>query len=48
MDREGDVIEGLPANRKYKLKAFINIMYGCNIFALIALSLIQGRERSRK
>ncbi len=48
-DREGDVIEGLPANRKYKLKAFINIMYGCNNFCTYCIvPYTRGRERSRE
>ena len=44
-ENEGNIIEGLPANRKYKSKAFINIMYGCNIFALIVLFPIQGEGK---
>jgi tRNA-2-methylthio-N6-dimethylallyladenosine synthase len=30
--KEGDVIENLPKNRKGEIKAWVNIMYGCDKF----------------
>ncbi len=48
-DREGEIVEGLPVNRKYQLKAFINIMYGCNNFCTYCIvPYTRGRERSRE
>jgi len=31
-DQNKDIVEGLPAKRKYRFKAYVNIMYGCNNF----------------
>lgn len=48
-DSEGDVIEGLKANRKMDVKAFVNIMYGCDNFcAYCIVPYTRGRERSRE
>jgi tRNA-2-methylthio-N6-dimethylallyladenosine synthase len=47
-DAEGEIIEGLPSIRKYGLKAFVNIMYGCNNFCTYCIvPYTRGRERSR-
>ncbi len=44
----GEIIEGLPVQRKYGFKAFVNIMYGCNNFCSYCIvPYTRGRERSR-
>ena len=48
-DTDGEVIEGLSSNRKFELKAFVNIMYGCNNFCTYCIvPYTRGRERSRE
>ena len=43
------VAEGLPATRNSKLKAFVNIIYGCDNFcAYCIVPLARGREQSRQ
>ncbi|SCH63276.1 tRNA (N6-isopentenyl adenosine(37)-C2)-methylthiotransferase MiaB [Romboutsia sp. Marseille-P6047] len=47
-DVDGEVVEGLKSNRKFELKAFVNIMYGCNNFCTYCIvPYTRGRERSR-
>lgn len=48
-DVDGEVVEGLKSNRKFSIKAFVNIMYGCNNFCTYCIvPYTRGRERSRK
>ena len=48
-DIDGQIIEGLPTNRKFDVKSFVNIMYGCNNFCTYCIvPYTRGRERSRE
>ena len=48
LDIDGEVVEGLPEERKSRFNAFVNIMYGCNNFCTYCIvPYVRGRERSR-
>ena len=47
--KEGDVIENLPKVRKGNIKAWVNIMYGCDKFCTYCIvPFTRGKERSRR
>ena len=47
-DAQEKIIEGLPVERKFRHKSFVNIMNGCNNFCTYCIvPYTRGRERSR-
>ena len=48
-DKESEIVEGVPIDRKSDVKAFVTIMYGCNNFCTYCVvPYVRGRERSRR
>ena len=47
--KEGEVIENIPLHREDRIKAFVNIMYGCDKFCTYCIvPYTRGKQRSRK
>ncbi|HLR64246.1 MAG TPA: tRNA (N6-isopentenyl adenosine(37)-C2)-methylthiotransferase MiaB [Pseudogracilibacillus sp.] len=47
--KEGDIYENLPKVRQGKIKAWVNIMYGCDKFCTYCIvPMTRGKERSRR
>ena len=46
--KEGNIVEGIPAKRASRHKAFVNIMYGCDKFCTYCIvPFTRGKQRSR-
>ena len=46
---KGNIVEGLPVQRRNDLKGWVSIMYGCNNFCTYCIvPYVRGRERSRQ
>ena len=49
MSIEGDIVEGIPQKRVSNIKAWVDIMYGCDEFCTYCIvPYTRGKERSRR